>query len=139
MASGSPSVHRIVGLPEQISTRGVFFIVGFSAAAWAALVPFAKMRAGIGEGALGLLLLCLGVGSIVAMPLAGVLAVRFGCRRIIIVSSTLLCLTLPLLAAVSSPLLLAAVLFAFGAGLGMADVTMNLQAVIVERESGRSM
>jgi predicted MFS family arabinose efflux permease len=51
----------------------------------------------------------------------------------------MLCVTLPFLAAVSSPLILAAALFAFGAGLGAADASMNIQAVIVERESGRSM
>src|SRR5271155_4053388 len=69
------------GHPEQISTRIVFFVAGFGTAAWAPLVPFAKARAAIDEGALGLLLLCLGVGSIVTMPLAGALAARFGCRR----------------------------------------------------------
>ena len=37
--------------------------------------------------ALGLLLLCLGAGSILSMPLAGTLAARFGCRRVLILSS----------------------------------------------------
>src|ERR1700704_6581909 len=88
---------------EQRSTRIVFFIAGFGMAAWAPLVPFAKARAGIGDGALGLLLLCLGVGSLVTMSLAGALAARFGCRRVIIASTVPLCLVLPLLATVSSP------------------------------------
>ena len=96
------------GHPEQISTRIVFFVAGFGTAAWAPLVPFAKARAAIDEVALGLLLLCLGVGSIVTMPLAGALAARFGCRRVVVVSAMIFCLTLPLLATVSSPALLAA-------------------------------
>jgi predicted MFS family arabinose efflux permease len=124
---------------EQRSTRIVFFIAGFGMAGWAPLVPFAKAHAGIGDGALGLLLLCLGVGSIATMSLAGALAARFGCRRVVIVSAVPLCLTLPLLATVSSPALLAAVLLIFGASLGSIDVTMNIQAIIVERASGRSM
>jgi predicted MFS family arabinose efflux permease len=132
-------IHPAVGRSEQNSTRGIFFIVGFASAGWAALVPFAKARAGINEAALGLLLLCLGVGSIVPMPLAGVLAAQFGCRRVLLLAGVLLCLTLPLLGVISDPLVLAAALFAFGAGLGSADVTMNIQAIIVERESGRSM
>ena len=139
MTSRTPCVRPSVGRPEQISTRGSFLIVGFGSAGWAALVPFTKARTGTDDAALGLLLLCLGVGSIVAMPLAGVLASRFGCRSIIMASGILLCVTLPLLAVVSHPLSLAAVLLAFGAGLGTADTTMNLQAVIVERESGRAM
>jgi predicted MFS family arabinose efflux permease len=132
-------VHCAVGRAEQISTRGIFFVVGFGSAGWAALVPFAKARTGIDEAALGLVLLCLGVGSIVAMPLAGALAGRFGCRPVIIAAGALLCLTLPLLALISDPLVLAAALLAFGAALGTVDVAMNIQAVIVERQSLRPM
>jgi predicted MFS family arabinose efflux permease len=127
------------GRPERISTRIVFFIAGFGVAAWAPLVPFAKERAGIGEATLGLLLLCLGAGSIVTMPIAGALAARFGCRGVIIVSTVVFCLALPPLAILSSPILLAAVLLVFGAALGSIDVAMNIQAVIVERAGGRSL
>jgi predicted MFS family arabinose efflux permease len=135
MGSVISSTRRL----EQRSTRIVFFIAGFGMAAWAPLVPFAKARAAIGDGALGLLLLCLGVGSLVTMSLAGDLAARFGCRRVVIASTVPLCLVLPLLATVSSPALLAVALLVFGASLGAIDVTMNIQAIIVERASGRAM
>ncbi len=129
----------IPGRLEQMSTRIAFFIAGFGVAAWAPLVPYAKARAGLDEATLGLLLLCLGVGSILAMPIAGVLASRFGCRRVLSVGTLLICLALPLLATASSVPLLIAALFIFGAGLGAVDSTVNLQAVIVERASGRNM
>lgn len=48
------------GRLEQMATRIAFFIAGFGIAAWAPLVPYAKARAGLDEGTLGLLLLCLG-------------------------------------------------------------------------------
>jgi len=102
-------------------------------------VPFAKARAGLGDGALGLVLLCLGVGSIAAMPAAGALAARFGYRLILIVSIVLILVTLPLLAAVSNLLVLVVVLFIFGAGVGSVDCVANIQAVIVERASGRPL
>lgn len=108
-------------------------------ASFAPLVPFVKSRTGLGEGALGLLLLCLGVGSLVTMFLAGALAARFGCRRVIIASGVPLCLSLPLLASLSDPLALAAALLVFGGSVGAIDVTMNIQAIIVERGSGRAM
>jgi predicted MFS family arabinose efflux permease len=127
------------GRPEQVSTRIAFFIAGFGTAAWAPLVPFAKARTGIEDGALGLLLLCLGAGSIIAMPVAGGLAARFGCRRVLVVAALVICLTLPLLAVVSDLVLLGLVLFVFGAGVGSLDCTVNIQAVIVERASGRAM
>src|SRR5262245_2600995 len=103
--------HSTSARLEQVSTRIVFFIAGFGVAAWAPLVPYARARAGIDADTLGLLLLCLGLGSMVTMPLAGALTARFGCRRVIATSSLLLCVTLPLLAALSSVPLLVPALF----------------------------
>src|SRR3954463_7413685 len=137
MESDSPVVQYI---PAQAhSTRTAFFIAGLGMAAWAPLVPFAKERLGIQEAALGTLLLCLGAGSIIAMPLAGVLTSRLGCRRVLIVSALVICATLPMLAQLSSVALLALALFFFGAGMGALDCTMNIQAIILERASGRTM
>jgi predicted MFS family arabinose efflux permease len=124
---------------EQRSIRVVFFVAGCAMSAWAPLVPFVKARAALDERGLGLLLLCLGVGSIVMMPVAGALAARFGCRVVITVSGAFVCVALPLLALVSSVPLLAAALLLFGASIGAIDVAMNIQAIIVERASGKAM
>jgi MFS family permease len=139
MTSLNPQDTLVPGRLQQMSTRIAFFIAGLGIAAWAPLVPYAKARAGLDEGTLGLLLLCLGVGSILAMPLAGILATRFGCRKVATGGTLLICAALPLLATVSSIPALIATLFMFGAGLGTVDSTVNLQAVIVERASGRNM
>lgn len=122
-----------------MATRAAFFVAGLGMAAWAPLVPYAKERAGIDKGMLGLLLLCLGAGSIAAMPLMGALAARMGCRVAIILTGVLICLTLPVLATASSFPVLAAALLVFGAGVGGMDVAMNIQAIIVEKASGRPM
>ncbi|WP_262378639.1 MFS transporter [Luteimonas viscosa] len=124
---------------QQRGTRVAFFIPGFVVATWAPLVPFAKLRAGLDDATLGLVLLCLGLGSLVAMPLAGALAARQGCRRVMLASTALMLAALPLLAWVSDPWLLGAVLLLFGAAIGAMDCTMNIQAVVVEREAGRPM
>lgn len=127
------------GVPAQWSTRLAFFVAGFGMAAWAPLVPFVKARCGLGESMLGLLLLCLGTGSILAMPIAGALARRFGCRSVVIATTGLICLALPVLATTSSLGILVVALFVFGAGLGSVDCVVSIQAVIVERASGRPM
>lgn len=132
-------IETHIGNAERSATRLLFLVVGFAAAAWACLVPLAKARTGVDEAMLGLLLLSLGAGSILAMPVAGALSTRFGCRVLLVASSLLLCITLPLLAVVSSALSLAVVLFFFGVALGSADCVMNVQAVIVERESGKPL
>jgi predicted MFS family arabinose efflux permease len=117
----------------------MFFVIGFAAGAWAPLVPFAKQRLALSDGALGLTLLCLGLGSILAMPLAGALAARVGCRRVLVAAASVACLAFPLLATLSSAPLFAAALFAFGVGIGSLDCVINIQAIVVERESGRAM
>jgi predicted MFS family arabinose efflux permease len=124
---------------ETLSTRLSFFIAGFSTAAWAPLIPLARERLALDEGTLGLLLLCLGLGSITAMPITGLLTTRIGCRSVIVTSALLILLILPLLAVLEGKVAMALALAAFGAALGTVDVAMNLQAIMVERNVGRPM
>ena len=74
------SQQNKAGIWQQHATRAFFFIGGFGAASWAPLVPFLKIRLQIGEDILGMLLLCIGIGSLLTMPITGVLVARFGCR-----------------------------------------------------------
>lgn len=124
---------------QQISTRIAFFVAGFGLAAWAPIVPYVKERTALPEAALGLLMLCLGLGSILSMPVAGVLSRLYGCRIILLAGAALVVLTLPVLAMSGSPAVLALALALFGVGIGSMDCVVNIQAVIVERASGRSM
>lgn len=122
-----------------VATRLCFAAAGFAIACWAPLVPFAKLRLGVGDGTLGFLLLCLGTGSLLAMPVTGILAARLGSRPIILAGGYGASLFLPLLAIVSRPAPFAVVLAAFGAALGALDVAMNVHAVEVERAHSRPL
>jgi MFS family permease len=73
------------------------------------------------------------------MPLSGALAGRFGCRDVLVASTAMIVVALPLLAVLKHPILLAAALVVFGAGVGSVDCVINIQAIIVERASGKSM
>ena len=127
------------GRLEQLSTRIAFFVAGFGVSAWAPLVPFLKARTGIPNAQLSLLLLCMGTGAIIAMPLAGAVAARYGCRIPILLASGIICLVLPVLASSSFLPAVGIALCLFGVGIGTLDCTMNIQAVIVERASKRPM
>lgn len=120
-------------------TRTIFLINGLGMSAWAPLVPFARDRLQLSGASLGALLLCLGIGSLAAMPVTGTLVARFGCRRVMCFSTLLVLVMMPLLATADSHLLMAAALMLFGAGLGMLDVAMNYQAVQVEQAAGKPM
>jgi predicted MFS family arabinose efflux permease len=124
--SAPPTADR----PEtRLATRLAFLAAGFGVACWAPLVPFAKERLQVDDGTLGLLLLCLGLGSIAPMLLAGAISARYGSRPIILVGGFGLAVLLPLLAVAGSPVSLGLTLIAFGAALGSLDVAMNIHAV----------
>src|ERR1700677_1529702 len=124
---------------SRLATRLCFAAAGFAVACWAPLVPFAKTRLGIGDGTLGFLLLCLGAGSVAAMPITGILATKFGSKPIILAGGYGVSLFLPLLVLVDRPASLGAALMMFGAALGSLDVAMNLHAVEVERALSRPL
>src|SRR5437868_1975004 len=112
----------------RLATRLSFLVAGFGIACWAPLVPFAKERLAIDDGILGLLLLCLGIGSVAAMLLTGILSARYGSKPIIIAGGLGLAILLPVPSIAGSPLTLGLSLFVFGASLGSIDVAMNIHA-----------
>ncbi|TGE01080.1 MFS transporter [Methylobacterium nonmethylotrophicum] len=120
----------------RLATRLSFLVAGFGIACWAPLVPFAKARLGVDDATLGLLLLCIGVGSVAAMLATGPLSARYGSRPVIVAGGFGLALLLPLLGMAGTPLTLGLALLAFGASLGSIDVAMNIHAVEVEKAAG---
>lgn len=123
----------------RLATRLSFLVAGFGMASWAPLVPFAKERLAVDDAVLGLLLLSLGIGSVVAMLATGILSARYGTKPIIIAGGIGLALALPLLVIAGTPVTLAMALLAFGAALGSIDVAMNIHAVEVERAAGQPL
>ena len=81
------SGHKKPGLAEQRAVRSMFFLGGFASASWAPLVPYLKARLSVGEDVLGMLLLCVGIGSLLTMPLSGLAAEKFGCRKVLTCAS----------------------------------------------------
>lgn len=124
---------------KRIATRAIFFITGMAMGLWAALVPFAQQRTGSAAGELGLLLLCLGAGSLLSMLGSGRIIGRFGCRSVIIASVVLYSLMLPLLATLETLPMLAISLFIFGMGIGLTDVAVNVQGSLVEQAAGKPL
>jgi predicted MFS family arabinose efflux permease len=136
---GSSALLKVDRPETRLATRLSFLVAGFGVASWAPLVPFAKERLHADDGTVGLMLLCLGVGSVALMFLTGVLNARYGSRPIVLAGGFGLAVLLPLLAVAGSPVALGMALFGFGAALGALDVAMNIHAVEVERAAGRPL
>ncbi len=121
------------------ATRCGFFMAGFGLSVWAPLVPYVRERIEMTDAVFGLLLLCIGIGSLTWMPISGVLVARWGIRPVQLCSVALLALSLAGMALTDSIGWLGLALFCFGGSLGVIDVIMNIQAVLVETAVGRRL
>jgi len=119
------------------ATKAFFLVCGLGISSWAPMVPLAKDRLGLNDADLGLLLLLLGGGAIVMMPICGVLSHRYGTRIIMIISAIVMAICLPFLLLISSIPVMAITLFIFGCAVGTVDVAMNSHGVQVQNSSGR--
>lgn len=125
---------------ELWSARIGFFTGGFTVASWAPLIPFVQSGLELSPMLLGTLLLGLGVGSFVGMPLAGTLSQRIGCRNAIGLSGLLSCLLLVCLTLMPSYAFECAALFLYGITLGCLEVSVNIYGTHLEKKSeGRIM
>ncbi|GAA4182608.1 MFS transporter [Gryllotalpicola kribbensis] len=112
---------------------GAFFINGFVLAVWVVQIPTVARETGIGNAALGSLLLLMGAGSVAGMQSTGYLAARVGSRAAVVLGALLLAAGAVVLSAAATPLALGVGLVVLGLGNGCIDVAMNDQAVEVER------
>ena len=71
------------------------------------------------------------------MPIAGTVAAKFGCRRVLTTAGIIYSLLLLLICNISSLTSAVLMLLFFGMVMGCLDVVMNIQAVIVEKTIGR--
>ncbi len=117
------------------ATRCAYFISGFAISTWAPMIPFVKEKLALDPETLGLMLLCLGLAAFICMPFNNIFIRHLGCRGALRLSTTLLMIDLFLLPILPSfPFYVAALLF-FGMAFGITDVSMNLNAMVLERET----
>ncbi|EKF18982.1 MFS transporter [Nitratireductor pacificus] len=116
-----------------------FFVNGFMIGSWAPQIPLVASRFGLSETALGLLILVFGSGAVLAMPLCGYLIGRFGSRAILRITATVCVLSFAGLAFATQIWQIVAALVLFGGFLGAMDISMNSNAVAVERGLRRAV
>lgn len=125
--------------PAYMACRMLFFVLGVTFASWAAMIPFVKTRLAINEAELGLLVFCLGVGSLIFMPLTGALVRRFG-PRVVIALSVIVGLTLLIpLSFVVNVALMGCCVALFGSAMGVIDVATNIQSVALEKRDRKNL
>ncbi|RAR65875.1 fucose permease [Paraburkholderia unamae] len=121
---------------ERYATKAVFLANGFGIGAWAVEVPRVKDKLLLGDSMLGVALFAFALGAIIAMPLAGRLAPRFGSGRATALLGVLFVAAFPLPALAPNAPLLCAALLLLGAINGALDVSMNGHASAIEATWG---
>lgn len=131
--------------PAEVAALAVFAVFalsGLNFASWAARFPAVRDALDVTPGQFGLLLLVGATGSILALPLSGMVVERLGGRRTILVFATLNASGLMLagigvwlgqIAVVAPAVVLA------GIGAGVWDAAMNFEGAAVERAVVRSL
>ena len=100
---------------------------------WVAHIPWLQDHLRISKATLGLCLLCMAAGALISMPVTGHVLDRRPSASVTRASALVFCLMLPLPLLATSPYMLAAILFVFGAVNGVMDVGMNAHGVALER------
>lgn len=135
--------HDRVVLRARNAVLVSFLLNGFGFASWASRIPEVREELGLSNGQLGLLLLVLSAGSVVALPTTGALVHRWGAARVVRLGVVLdvagLVGTGVFAGLVDSVWLTAAALASYGVGVACWDVAMNVEGAAVERELGRSI
>ncbi|MEV0360396.1 MFS transporter [Nocardia sp. NPDC050697] len=115
----------------------VFALNGFLLALWVVHIPAITDRTGVAPAQLGTFIFLLAGAGIAGMRIAGPLADRFGSRALVAAAAVLISLGVLGPGFATGPVTLALALAFFGFGNGALDVSMNTQAVHVERAYGR--
>ncbi len=100
-------------------------------------IPAIKSNLSLSDAQLGLTLLGMAFGSVIAISFCGWLITRIGSRAAATWSTVAFCLALAPLAIAPNAFALAMSLFVFGATAGTMDVAMNVQGVEVEQLLGK--
>ncbi|MEK6228614.1 MAG: MFS transporter [Actinomycetota bacterium] len=122
---------------ERAAVTSLFFVNGAMFSSFFARLPAIKAELEATDGQLGLALFAATVALVIAQPLAGALAQRFGARGPALAGAFGSGAGLPLAALVPSVGLLALTLFAAFFSNGVLDVAINVEGVAVERRLGR--
>lgn len=125
-----------------LATFFVFAINGFVFASWAARIPAVTRILDLTAGEMGLLLLTIAAGSVIALPLAGTVVARIGTASTIRTGGFTAAfggLIIATALAMHAVPLTAVGLFFFGIGIGLWDVAQNIEGADVERHLGRTI
>ncbi|MDQ2781445.1 MFS transporter [Lapillicoccus sp.] len=140
MSTAPPTADPEVGAGVR-ATYAAFISTGFAFASWASRIPQVRDELHLEPSQLGLVLLAIAAGSLIALPSSGALVSRWGSRRVVSGMARLNGFGLAVVAVGYDFGVVWVVLglFFFGFAQGAWDVAMNVQGALVERRLGKAI
>ena len=121
------------GIKARNSLWASFFIMGIASMAWVARIPEIKDAVGLTNGEFGFVFLGSTIGAVLGAQIAGRAIHTFGSRPVINLSSLLLPAGLIAMAYSTTATQLFFALMLMGFGYALTDMSVNTQAVVVEK------
>lgn len=137
MTNLASSFHK--ASQHRIAVSVFFFIAGCTFASWASRIPHIQAKLQLNEAQLGSVLLALPVGLLLSSVMIGGFIARFGSKTMLRVAATMYSTMLVFIGFTSATWQLVLCLFFFGIAGNMFNVSVNTQAVGVEKLYGRSI
>jgi MFS family permease len=118
---------------NRLAVSVFFFMHGLCFSAWASRIPTIQVALNIGVTELGTILLALPLGFFISLPFSGWMISRFGSRRATVLSAVAYSFSLISIAICPSAEQVTGCLFLFGFFANALNLSMNTQAVEVEK------
>lgn len=128
-----------VALRGRLAVTLLFCINGFVSGSWAVQITQLISRFHITDRVIGHLILIVGFGALFMMPLSGLLISKYGLQRFVRIFAIAASVALIPIGLISNLYLLIPALFFLGAMIGAMDVSMNSNAVVVEKVLSRAI
>ncbi|MEY3421344.1 MAG: hypothetical protein RIR48_1636, partial [Bacteroidota bacterium] len=119
---------------EYLATAAGFFLLGFLFGNWATLIPYIKTTFSLNDATLGLLLLCMPIGTMTFNPIAARLIQKFGLKTMTIFGMIFLSVAYLIPFLIISLYILPVTLVTVGIGMTMLNISINILAISLERK-----
>lgn len=122
---------------QRIAVSVYFFCLGLAFASWASRIPDIKAALRLSEALLGTLLLALPAGQMLTLPFSGRIVARYGSKITLGIAFVFYAFSLTNLGLAKEAWQLGLGLFALGISGNLCNISVNTQAVSVEKQYGR--
>ena len=123
----------------RIANAVFFFLSGFGYSSWASRIPSMQNKLHLNEAQLGSVLFALPIGLMMTMPLTGRLLGRFNSRSILLIGVMIFNVMLGFAGFSAHTWQLVLILLCFGSARNLFNISLNAQAVSVQKLFPRSI